>query len=712
MNNNNQTTPCQARKFNLKKTLIAATVSAALLSGCGGGGGTDDYSPPDLSNSNSGAQSLQGSSVKGPMINATVKVYAFDTSTGRKTGEALATGTTDEQARFSNVVIPEGSGDEEFFNQYFLVETSGGTVTTTEEAPSIETLSTLITGREYSKDSPVYATPLSSLAVALIPNILENDPEASFGQAYVKATALTASGFGFGLVDANKIFDEAPLIVDSGNSQSALEYRTASEAFTAILLLLEDSSGSTPDQLLELIARDLADEAVDGLSFGSSLEAEGMPSIEQLKSAISTQPERLKIPNTDRYISELTDILVSEAAELAPGISFDKDIATPDATPALGGLEDSDGDYVSDALDTFPNNPKEWLDSDGDCNLRDNDAIEGNFCGDESDHAPYDPNVTYICDPGALDGNGVPIIDNQEEYSKHCADDDFDTVPNSRDLFPLNPSEYKDSDGDCPAEQVEPSNQKASSGNLCGDNADRNICYSMQAEGRVMAEGLDNVATAHGLGYASFDSYKQTLNIRGFHRAFVFLDPSALVTYYGVDCSDSNDPNCVDVAPDVTIAAADVTLETEYYVNFENLDRTADLSDEDDRTKGQAMNFRNCQELRDINDPTLFPNPGNSAICMLKDEQGIVIPNSGQLKPGAIEGYGDGFWAAPDISNDDRASDDSSFSFRTQLTIVVPVTLDYRATRIATAAPGESCPMTIDTAMQEEVIELEQTTPF
>jgi len=103
--------------------------------------------------------------------------------------------------------------------------------------------------------------------------------------------------------------------------------------------------------------------------------------------------------------------------------------------------EDTDGDAVGDAEDAFPLDPTEVLDTDGD-GLGDNSDpdIDGDGITNEDEEAagtdPSDDNEA----PTDTDGDGlVDAVD---------TDDDNDGVPDDLDAFPTDAEEVADSDGD------------------------------------------------------------------------------------------------------------------------------------------------------------------------------------------------------------------------------------------------------------------------
>ena len=124
------------------------------------------------------------------------------------------------------------------------------------------------------------------------------------------------------------------------------------------------------------------------------------------------------------------DVFVSDGRGL---FRIDGDIRGIDAA---GTVSDSDGDAVPDALDAFPSDASEYLDTDQDGigNMTDSDD-DGDGVDDGKDGAPLDAFETVD-----TDGDGVG---NRQDH-----DDDGDGVRDALDAFPLDGLEHADSDGD------------------------------------------------------------------------------------------------------------------------------------------------------------------------------------------------------------------------------------------------------------------------
>jgi hypothetical protein len=123
---------------------------------------------------------------------------------------------------------------------------------------------------------------------------------------------------------------------------------------------------------------------------------------------------------------------------------------------------DIDGDGICGDVDGCPNDPDNDIDGDGICgdvdgcpNDPDNDIDGDGICGDV-DGCPNDPNNDADEDGVCGDVDNCPASANSDQANFDgdslgdvCdPDDDNDGVPDSEDVFPFDPTESADSDGD------------------------------------------------------------------------------------------------------------------------------------------------------------------------------------------------------------------------------------------------------------------------
>ena len=501
------------------RSLLAAAIATALLTGCGGGG-TEDYTPPESLDTKS-PQQLMGAGVKGPMIHADVALYELDPNERNLRGALVATGVTDASAAITDLKIPvEYTEGEGFLEQQFIIEISGGEVLGTGMAPVIPVLRSVISGRQYSRDLPVYATPLSSLAIDVATETIRQHSGVSFEQALrgsfeiagkpgTNGVTAVKGAFGLGLLNSLDLFQDPALPVNNGDIDQAYKHRLAIETYAAIVVLIQEAAldenynGDTnTNTLARNLAEDLLDGSIDGVN--SNEEARDLGALaalgsNKLNALIRTDPDTLLIPNTDRKLTDLAADMEAEAAIVAPDVTINPIVPPEVVGNVVAGLKDSDGDGFADSGDAFPHKASEWLDSDKDGE------------GDNSDYAVNDPSVKHICDDGA----DATLI---EQSAAGCFDDeDKDGVADASDAFWLNPNESRDSDDDCGVI----AKQTSTSGDGCGDNSDFNICYDIQIEGHILLGDFPDVVTVHGAGLASLDMQTGILTANVIQRAFV-----------------------------------------------------------------------------------------------------------------------------------------------------------------------------------------------
>jgi len=107
---------------------------------------------------------------------------------------------------------------------------------------------------------------------------------------------------------------------------------------------------------------------------------------------------------------------------------------------------DDDNDGYSDNVDAFPLDPKEWLDTDGDGVGNNADTDDDNDSWTDADEILYGTDPLNPADyPSDTGGNVIPdiIIPDIVDY-----DYDNDGYNDDVDAFPLDPTEWLDTDGD------------------------------------------------------------------------------------------------------------------------------------------------------------------------------------------------------------------------------------------------------------------------
>jgi Divergent InlB B-repeat domain len=287
---------------------LTVLVCLLFIAGCSGGGGDGGSSSPD---DPIDTQTLGGNATKGPLANADVEVFALDASAGDLRGTAIASGVTNAQARIAVDLPVNTSG----LLVVAVTANANTTDLTTGQSPVLTRLSTIAVASEWLNGQPVYATPLSHMAVEIAASNIGGSPDVSVAQirsALARAQRVVRSTVGFGLLDDAtdpegpiNLFSTAPILtnaaVDAGTRQRTLRYRKATEAIAAVLA---DISGSTETEAIETLFDSLTDDLADGRVDDSTLASD----------LSAAQPEALPIPNAidNQTVGDTLNIVNSE----------------------------------------------------------------------------------------------------------------------------------------------------------------------------------------------------------------------------------------------------------------------------------------------------------------------------------------------------------------------------------------------------------------
>lgn len=351
--------------------------SLFILSACGGGTSTGPKGPPN--NGGKKLYSVTGGGVKGPLAKAPFEFYEFDAGAPNyQSVIAAASGVTNEQAAFDGVLIPAANPP------YFLVFSANQSTKdlTTGTTPVIKNMKTAVTSEMLSRGYPIYATPLTTIAVELaVANAESTVAPYDFpksAQAYenfLKALPIAArqvvSTLGFGMSTDVDIFNTWPVVgTDSSSTalQTVAEYRAAVEALSTLAHLMGQSAGVSGDQILLDIAADLGDGVIDGMDKqGQLISNLGANELAILQTA---DPASLVIPNSTNnvLVGDVSTLLATEAPSIG---------ATADTTALTNGTvsvtltaaqvnTDRDGDGVLNIADAFPDDAARDRDTDGD----------------------------------------------------------------------------------------------------------------------------------------------------------------------------------------------------------------------------------------------------------------------------------------------------------------------------------------------------------
>ena len=383
---------------------------------------------------------VSGGGVKGPLVNADATLYLIDLSAADLKGTSVSTGTTNNAAALTNIIVPANSQDT-----YLLEITANESTVDLNSglAPILTTYQTIVTGQQI-RDGEVYATPITTLAISVA---LQSAPFADLTElndSLTQAARQVISSLGFGLdVDTNP-FTSNPLLTASDTSetdqQNVLAYRVAIEDLGAVLQLIADEADSTgavsADTILTAVAEDLSDGAIDGQSTDGAVTA--LTSVTNITSVVTTDPATLIIPGTERPITEVAELVVSETS--ATGVTVTTSAISSGEVaviPVAARTEpDSDGDGVPDIRDALPNDATETVDTDGDGIGNNSDT------DDDGDGTPDSEDAFPLNRAEQVDTDADGIGNNED------TDDDGDTVLDEQDAFPLNEAESVDTDAD------------------------------------------------------------------------------------------------------------------------------------------------------------------------------------------------------------------------------------------------------------------------
>ncbi len=381
---------------------------------------------------------VKGGAVDGPIAHASVSLYRLDPTAENLQGELLDDGITDAEAKFADLEV-----DKAELGPLLLVVTANDNTIdlNTGVMPVIHQVRTVIRSGRVAE--PVYATPLTTMAVAIS---AAKRPEGGgtvddFAAGLQASASELVSAFGFGMTDDIDIFATPPMVTDETDTDEKLAqvaaYRTAISGTAAVIFEIQKhTSNTSTNDILNALADDLSDGVVDGKNDRDEVIEAYDP--DEAAAIVQTDPANLTIPGTDKTVRDVGVLLGEEAADTGTSTDVTKLVdgtIKTDPTPAVVNI-DRDGDGVINSRDAFPDDPNEWLDTDGD-GIGDNadPDRDGDGVPNEDDAFPLDPNEWRDTDGDGIGDNADP-------------DRDGDGVPNEDDAFPLDPKEWLDTDGD------------------------------------------------------------------------------------------------------------------------------------------------------------------------------------------------------------------------------------------------------------------------
>jgi hypothetical protein len=445
--------------MRLNKLILLCTL-ATLVQACGDGRSSNSNTPTNSTPPTNIAPPaapeattpISGSAVKGPLVGALVQAHEFDPSAENFIGDLLDVGETGPDSAVTDVEIPTS------YTGIVILVVSADEDTidlTTGEAPVITRLTTVISAAQLSAQIPIYATPLTTIALDLAVSKAGEDSslypsdgeagvsEAEFLQAVSSASGQTAALLGFGLDQSVDIFSTPPIVNDSVTTPAQLAastaYRTAIEGVSAVVVLLQEAAENvnadttlTTTNILAALAQDITDGDIDGESDQGAIEA--ITEIEGDGSAIeillTTDPSTLFVPGTTIAITQIGQLLIEEAETTS---TEDTVLEATDYSPQMNAtVSDIDGDGVADTADVFPTDETESIDADQD------------GVGDNGDAFPEDATESADSDQDGVGDNADAFPNNESETN----DTDNDGTGDNSDVFPDDPTESADTDND------------------------------------------------------------------------------------------------------------------------------------------------------------------------------------------------------------------------------------------------------------------------
>lgn len=515
-----------------RRTATLLLTLSMMLVACGG----DDYQPEYDRD-----YTITGMALDGPLTNARVAVYAL-LENGQVTyqtdqpGTPALEGTTDDNARIEDMLLEDG------VNPPYILEFTSTDNTidlTTGTAPVITVLRTLATQDMLDSGAPLYASPLTTLAVDMALRATGTGATLDeFNTALTQSTSRVKSTLGFGMDASLDIFTTPPVLGDEVNfedstlMQKVLYYRSAIEATRILIQQVGEVAGVEGDAVLEALGADLADGEIDGQVAGERSDIYASDEVVDSVLALFAQsPSSLCVvvgANEDcvTTVADINELLVDERDDIGMSNTTPPDL-TPITLPPTQLNVDADGDGVNNDQDAFPEDPRESADADGD-NVGDNgdncpavsnpgqadidDDGTGDVCDDDTDTEADSDNdgVADVSDNcPTVANNGQQNTDNDTQGNACDNDDDNDGTADSSDAFPLDPDEVADTDDDNVGDNGDncPLTSNANQLNTDGD-ANGNAC-DLDDDNDSVPDADDNCPLTSNPSQENFDEDTQ-----------------------------------------------------------------------------------------------------------------------------------------------------------------------------------------------------------
>lgn len=337
------------------------------LSACGGGDAKPTPTPSPPPSPPLVSHNVSGFAVKGPLVNAEVRVYSVEQNSADFKGTLIASGKTGSGAQFEGINITEPLID------IYLIEVDSTEQTTdinTGSPPAFAKMVSALTKEQILNKTPINVSPLNSLVIeSLSGKSLSTESMADSVKLLSETVYLGANE------DINPFTTNAILLEGESDLQVLLQHRTIIESFSMTLVYLAKKTGLRHDNLMSGFARDIADGIVDGKHDEEDINLYvEYPSL--LDKVLAAPVRHLPIKGSsvdddtitsDPYlVADVAKLLVDEQSVIGSELTS-PELASGNVVFQVASYgADSDLDGYPNIIDGFPEDPTEFKGSDED----------------------------------------------------------------------------------------------------------------------------------------------------------------------------------------------------------------------------------------------------------------------------------------------------------------------------------------------------------